>query len=151
MKSVLLILIFIVFFHVNHLAAQSNSNTFKDEFEQRLESGDLEDGCTIIVEVINLAANAACYAPDPTISKVACTTAIIVQAGGGGIQSFDPNSPNLITSTGVRVCQLTYATTAAGLKVTYEFGKNQTQEIKDTWDWLNTLEGGINMMYFLAQ
>lgn len=55
-----------------------------------------------------------------------------------------------ILDAATRVCQLTYATSSAGIQYTFEFSKNQTNEIKKTWDWLNTLEGSVQFLEYMS-
>lgn len=146
MKAIQLILILNVF-TVNFLIAQ-DSDDLKERFIQELNSGNLHDGCTLMVNVISVTANSACFIPDPTISKVACAAAQILNASA--VNTFDPNIPNPIMESGVIICKLSYASVAIGLDYTFEFTENQTEEIKATWNWLNTLEGSIQLVKYLS-
>ncbi len=144
-KTVFLML-FLLSFSVTSFS--QNSDQIKRKFLSDLQSGDVEDGCKIVVYVLNTAANAACYVPDPTVSKVACAAAQIMNIGVAS--ELDPNIPHPITDFGVELCKLTYASTNAGITYTFEFAENKTTEIKKTWDWLNTLDGAVQFMYYMS-
>ncbi len=116
---------------INSVNAQEQTS-FKEIFLQELQSGDVEDGCKIVILVADIAANAACFVPEPTVSKVACAAAQIMNITS--VNSYDPNSPNLVLDAGVRVCQLTYASSSAGIQYIFEFSENQAHEIRQTWN-----------------
>lgn len=144
-KNVLLLLL--LFGFISNSFSQ-NTQQIKARFLSDLQSGKVEDGCKVVVYVLNAAANAACYIPEPTVSKVACAAAQIMNVGV--TSELDPNMPHPITDFGVEVCRLTYASTNAGITYTFEFAKNKTSEIKKTWDWLNTLNGAVQFMYYMS-
>lgn len=144
-KNVLLLLL--LFGFISNSFSQ-NTQQIKARFLSDLQSGKVEDGCKVVVYVLNAAANAACYVPEPTVSKVACAAAQIMNVGV--TSELDPNMPHPITDLGVEVCRLTYASTNAGITYTFEFAKNKTSEIKKTWDWLNTLNGAVQFMYYMS-
>lgn len=144
-KNVLLLLL--LFGFISNSFSQ-NTQQIKARFLSDLQSGKVEDGCKVVVYVLNAAANAACYIPEPTVSKVACAAAQIMNVGV--TSELDPNMPHPITDLGVEVCRLTYASTNAGITYTFEFAKNKTSEIKKTWDWLNTLNGAVQFMYYIS-
>ncbi|WP_290801626.1 hypothetical protein [Flavobacterium sp.] len=144
-KSVFFILLFGI---VSMTSFSQNSEQIKKKFLSDLQSGDVEDGCKIVVYVVNAAANAACYVPDPTISKVACLAAQVMNVGM--VSELDPNIPHPVTSAGEVVCRLTYASTNAGITYTFEFAKNKADEIQKTWNWLNSLDGAIQFMYYMS-
>jgi hypothetical protein len=147
MKFNTLILLFASICLVSKVSAQ-DSDKLKQRFLQELQSGDVEEGCKLVIHVANAAANAACFVPEPTVSKVACYSAKILNIVA--INDLDPNMPNLVMDAGVRVCQFTYAATSVGITYTYEFSKNQAKEIKETWDWLNSLEGAVQFMEYMS-
>jgi hypothetical protein len=124
------------------------SNAIKQRFLQELQSGDVEDGCKLVIHVTNAAANAACFVPEPTVSKIACFSARILNVAA--VNDLDPNMPNLVMDAGVRVCQLTYVSASIGITYTYEFAKNQSKEIKETWNWLNSLQGALQFMEYMS-
>ncbi|MDD7885062.1 hypothetical protein [Flavivirga sp. 57AJ16] len=95
-----------------------------------LQSGDVEDGCKIVIFVVIASVNAMCFIPEPSVSKAVCAAAKIMNAGA--ISDFYPNSPNLINDAGVKVCQLTSSAIDTGIKYTFEFGEKQTNEINNT-------------------
>ena len=144
-KNVLLVLL--LFGFISNSFSQ-NTQQIKAKFLSDLQSGKVEDGCKVVVYVLNAAANAACYVPEPTVSKVACAAAQIMNVGV--TSELDPNMPHPITDFGVEVCKLTYASTNAGITYTFEFAKNKTSEIKNTWHWLNTLNGAVQFMYYMS-
>ena len=144
-KNVLLLLL--LFGFISNSFSQ-NTQQIKARFLSDLQSGKVEDGCKVVVYVLNAAANAACYVPEATVSKVACAAAQIMNVGV--TSELDPNMPHPITDLGVEVCRLTYASTNAGITYTFEFAKNKTSEIKKTWDWLNTLNGAVQFMYYMS-
>lgn len=146
MKSTVLLVLLLFGFISNSFS--QNTQQIKAKFLADLQSGKVEDGCKVVVYVLNASANAACYIPEPTVSKVACAAAQIMNIGVSA--ELDPNIPHPITDFGVEVCKLTYASTNAGITYTFEFAKNKTSEIKRTWDWLNTLNGAIQFMYYMS-
>lgn len=146
MKSTVLLVLLLFGFISNSFS--QNTQQIKAKFLADLQSGKVEDGCKVVVYVLNASANAACYIPEPTVSKVACAAAQIMNIGVS--TELDPNIPHPITDFGVEVCKLTYASTNAGITYTFEFAKNKTSEIKRTWDWLNTLNGAIQFMYYMS-
>ena len=145
MKNTIIILILVL--TSSEILAQK-SDALRERFLQELNSGDLHDGCTLTINVISVAANSACFVPDPTISKVACAAAQILNVSA--VNTFDPNTPNPILDSGVIICKLSYASAATGLEYTFEFAENQTEEIKATWNWLNTLEGSVQLIKYLS-
>ena len=146
MKKTVLLGLFLFGFISNSFS--QNTEQIKAKFLSDLQSGKVEDGCKVVIYVLNAAANAACYIPEPTVSKVACAAAQIMNVGV--TSELDPNIPHPITDLGVEVCKLTYASTNAGITYTFEFAKNKTSEIKKTWNWLNTLEGAVQFMYYMS-
>ena len=146
MKTTVLLALLLFGFIPNSFS--QNTQQIKAKFLADLQSGKVEDGCKVVVYVLNAAANAACYIPEPSVSKVACAAAQIMNIGVSS--DLDPNVPHPITDFGVEVCKLTYASTNAGITYTFEFAKNKTSEIKRTWDWLNTLNGAIQFMYYIS-
>ena len=147
MKKTLLITLMIISGFMTNSYAQ-NSEEIKKRFLQELQSGDVEDGCKIVVYVVNATANAACYIPEPTVSKVACAAAQIMNVGV--VSEIDPNIPHPVTDLGVQVCKLTYASANAGITYTFEFAEKQAEEIKETWDWLNSLDGAVQFMNYIS-
>lgn len=148
MKAKLLLSLFFLF-GLSSTSFAQNSDEIKKRFLQELQSGDVEDGCKIVVYVVNATANAACFIPEPSVSKVACAAAQIMNVGV--VSGLDPNIPHPVTELGVQVCKLTYASTNAGITYTFEFGKNQAKEIKETWNWLNSLEGAVQFIQYISQ
>jgi hypothetical protein len=146
MKKTVLLVLFLLGFISDSFS--QNTQQIKAKFLSDLKSGKVEDGCKIVVYILNAAANAACYIPEPTVSKVACAAAQIMNVGV--TSELDPNMPHPITDFGVEVCKLTYASTNAGITYTFEFAKNKSSEIKKTWDWLNTLNGAVQFMYYMS-
>jgi hypothetical protein len=126
----------------------SQNDPIKEEFIENLSSDKVKEGCKITVYIINAGANAACFIPEPTVSKVACAAAKILNLGT--IQGMDPNIPHPITDFGVEICTLSYSYTDAGIKYTFEFAKNQVEEINETWGWLNSLEGALQFMEYIS-
>jgi len=146
MKKTVLLGLFLFGFISNSFS--QNTEQIKAKFLSDLQSGKVEDGCKVVIYVLNAAANAACYIPEPIVSKVACAAAQIMNVGV--TSELDPNIPHPITDLGVEVCKLTYASTNAGITYTFEFAKNKTSEIKKTLNWLNTLEGAVQFMYYMS-
>lgn len=144
-KSVLLVLF--LFGCISNSFSQ-NTQQIKAKFLSDLNSGKVKDGCKVVVYVLNATANAACYISDPTVSKVACVAAKIMNIGVAS--ELDPNIPHPVTDFGEYVCRLTYASTNAGITYTFEFAENKTTEIQKTWDWLNTLDGAVQFMYYMS-
>lgn len=142
--------VFLVLFLLGFISNSFSQNTqqIKAKFLSDLNSGKVEEGCKVVVYVVNATANAACYIPEPTVSKVACAAAQIMNIGV--TSELDPNIPHPITDFGVEVCKLTYASTNAGITYTFEFAANKTTEIKKTWNWLNSLDGAVQFMYYLS-
>ena len=130
------------------VAVNAQTDPIKQEFLQNLNSEKVKEGCKITVYILNAGANAACMIPEPTVSKVACAAAQIMNMGT--VHGMDPNIPHPITDFGVEVCTLTYAYTNAGIQYTFEFAKNQTEEIEETWNWLNSLEGAMQFMEYMS-
>jgi hypothetical protein len=146
MKKTVLLVLFLFGFISNSFS--QNTQQIKAKFLSDLQSGKVEDGCKVVIYVLNAAANAACYIPEPTVSKVACTAAQIMNVGV--TSELDPNMPHPITDLGIEVCKLTYTSTNAGITYTFEFAKNKSSEIRKTWNWLNTLNGAIQFMYYMS-
>ncbi len=143
------ILIFCCTFAIIIAGYSQESDKFKKRFLQELASGEVEEGCKIVVFVLDLAANAACFVPEPTVSKVACAAAKIINTSR--VSGIDPNTPSsIINEAGVRVCQLTYTSSKVGIEYTFEFAKNQTEEVKKTWGWLNSLEGSLQFINYIS-
>ena len=145
MKKYYLIL-FVSFLALENSIYCQDSAKIKAQFIEDLNSGKVDMGCKIVVYVVDGAANAACFVPEPTVSKVACAAAKILNVGVAS-NFTDPNIPNPIEE----ICKMTYATTNTGIKYTFDFSKDQKQEIEKTWLWLNTLEGSIKFMEYLSQ
>lgn len=114
---------------------------FKKQFIKDLNNKNLEDGCKIVVYVVDAGLNAACFVPEPSLSKVACAAAKVMNIGVSS--SFDPNVSNIIQESGTKICQFTYVVTKKGITYTFDFANKQTEEIQQTWNWLNSLEGGL--------
>lgn len=125
------------------------TDPIKKEFLENLRSDNVKEGCKITIYVINAGANAACFVPEPTVSKVACVAAQIMNLGT--VHGMDPNISHPIMDFGIEVCRLTYAYTDAGIKYTFQFAENQTKEIEETWNWLNSLEGAIQFIEYLSR
>lgn len=138
-----------IVYNIGAQALAQTSDTLKDRFLQELQSGDVKDGCEIIVTVVNASLNAACVIPDVTISKVACAAAQIMNATTPA--GIDPNVKHPITEAEVIICQLTYAASAASVTYTFEFAKDQSEEIRQTWNWLNSLEGSIQFLHYMSR
>lgn len=133
-------------FAIENPIYSQDSEKIKAQFIEDLNSGKVDMGCKIVVYIVDGAANAACFVPEPTVSKVACAAAKILNVGV--VSEFkDPNLPNPIEE----ICKLTYATTNAGITYTFEFTKNQQREIEKTWLWLNTLKGSLQFIQYLSQ
>lgn len=144
MKKVILFLVLLL----SSTISFCQSDPIKSELIKDLNSKKIKEGCKITVYVINAGANAACFIPEPTVSKVACVAAQIMNLGT--THSMDPNIPHPITDFGVQICTLTYSYSNAGIKYTFEFGKNQINEINETWNWLNSLEGALQFMEYIS-
>jgi hypothetical protein len=141
----LLLLITILFYST---IVVSQNDPIKQEFIKNINSDKIKEGCKITVYIINAGANAACFVPEPTVSKVACAAAQIMNLGT--TYGMDPNIPHPITDFGVEICTLSYSYTDAGIKYTFEFAKNQVEEINETWSWLNSLEGALQFMEYIS-
>ncbi len=122
---------------------------FKKEFIKDLNDKNLEDGCKIVVYVVDAGLNAACFIPEPSLSKVACAAAKVLNIGM--TSSFDPNISNPIQEAGVKICQFSYVTTEKGVTYIFDFASQQSKEIEETWNWLNSLEGGLFFMDYIKR
>ena len=107
----------------------------------------MEDGCKIVVYAVDSGLNAACFILKPSLSKVACAAAKVMNIGVSS--SFDPNISNTLQESSVKICQFTYVVTKKGVTYTFDFASKQSKEIQQTWNWLNTLEGGLFFMDYI--
>lgn len=124
-----------------------DSEAIKEQFQRDLQSEAVDEGCRLVVYILNTAATQACVIPDITVTKVACAAAMVMNIGHP--DPFDPNTPHPVTDAGVLLCRLAYASANEGITFTFEFTKEQTQEIKRVYEWLNTLEGAVSFMNYI--
>lgn len=120
-----------------------SSGPAKSKFVDAVQSGEIKNGCIVVVTVSNAEANAACNVPEESISKVAHAAATVLNTSTKS--DMVANMPNTISSGGSQICILTYKKSGSGITYTFDFAENQGQEIKWTSNWLNSLTGFVEI------
>jgi hypothetical protein len=120
-----------------------NSGPAKSKFVEAVQSGEIKNGCIIVVSVNDADANSSCNVPDASISKVAHAAASAMNTSTKS--ELVENMPNTISSGGNTICTLSYKKTGSGITYTFDFAEGQGQEIKWTSNWLNSLDGFVEI------
>jgi len=144
-------LTFLNFFLVLFFSLFSTQATFsqsfedvKKQFKRDLQSGDIQNGCEIMVSIILDGSEAACFIPEPSISKVACAIATIYKGGG-------PAGEEVIKEAGSKVCTIGVASAKTVVTYTLKFAKDTGNEIEETYNWFNSMDGVTWLMYNLTK